>query len=225
MVAGGDSIAAHMAGHTQAFFGLAALPAPGGVRRDRPGRAVFTLCAMRCRLAAKVVPLHHAGKALALAHADHIHKLHIAKDIHIHCRAGSLIRLVLQSNLAEMALRADACLTSMANQRHGAVLGLDVIKAKLHRVVAVGLDGLHLRDVIRRGLHDGDGDDGSPSRRRCRSFPVFFQSVRGSCFSPLSVVSGHLQRTTDNGQKIISTGLVAFSASGFLGEPHGPSTE
>src|SRR6266536_4098838 len=80
VVAGRHLVHAHVTGHADALLGFTALTAPGGAGRDRTGRAVFTLGAVRRRLTTEVVPLHDARETLALAGADHIHVLHAVKD-------------------------------------------------------------------------------------------------------------------------------------------------
>src|SRR5580692_8159073 len=67
MISGGDLVIAHVAGHSQAVLGLAALTSPSGMGRDRTGRAMLTFGAVRSALAAEVVSLHNAGETLALA--------------------------------------------------------------------------------------------------------------------------------------------------------------
>ena len=79
---------AHVAGHAHALLGLAALTAPSGAGGDGAGRAVLAFGAVRGALAAEVMALHDAGEPLALAGADHIHKLHAVEDIDIDVVAG-----------------------------------------------------------------------------------------------------------------------------------------
>ena len=78
------------------FLGLPRLAAPGGARRDRAGRAVLTLGAVRRALATEVVPLHDAGEALALAGADDVDVLHAVEDLDVDGVAGLLVGRVLQ---------------------------------------------------------------------------------------------------------------------------------
>ena len=64
---------------------------------------------------------------------------------------------LFHAELAVEALGARARLGIVADQRHRRAAGLDVIKADLHRRVAVGLSRLHLRHDARTSLHHGDG--------------------------------------------------------------------
>ena len=129
---------AHVAGHAKALLGLAALAAPRGVRRDRAGRAVLALGAVRRGLPAEVVPLHDAGEALALARADHVHELHILEDVHVHRRRPPPGRSCPSAALPGSA--ASGRRRPWRRARSAAwccSLRLDVLKAELHRVVAV----------------------------------------------------------------------------------------
>src|SRR5687768_15358343 len=55
VVARRDLVHAHVPGHANALLGLAALAAPRGVRRERAGRAVLALGAVRRGLTTEVV--------------------------------------------------------------------------------------------------------------------------------------------------------------------------
>ena len=114
--------------------------------------------AVRSGLAAEVVALHHAGGALALAGADHVNELHTARRFRHRrwlpaCDGGRFF----QADFAEVLARRDARLGTVADQRERAVLGLDFVEPDLDGVVAIALDGLHLRDGARPGLYDGHG--------------------------------------------------------------------
>src|SRR5262249_3862718 len=150
---------AHVAGHANALLGLAALAAPRGARRDRTGRAVLALGAVRRGLATKVVPLHDAGRPLALARPDDIDVLHAFEDVDLHFIARLLIGGLLEADLAEVLLRPDARLGSVTDQPERAELRLDVAEAELNGVIPVALDRLHLSDRARPRFHDGHGHD------------------------------------------------------------------
>src|SRR6185437_5744711 len=107
MIAGRHLVNAHVTGHANALLGLAALAAPRGARRDRSGRAMLTLRAVRRGLATEAVTLHDAREALALGDADAVDELHFAEQLDIHRIARLLVGGVFELDLTEEPLRAN----------------------------------------------------------------------------------------------------------------------
>ena len=70
MISAGAAAAAHVAGHALALLGPARAASADRVGGDAAGRAMLSLGAVAGGHAAEVVPLHHAGVALALGRED-----------------------------------------------------------------------------------------------------------------------------------------------------------
>ena len=97
-------IRSHVTGHANALFGLAALTAPRGARGERTGRTMFAFRAVRGRLTTEVMPLHDAGRAFALARADHVDELDVAKQIDPDGSAGGEGGGFFEFDFTEVAL-------------------------------------------------------------------------------------------------------------------------
>jgi hypothetical protein len=145
----------------------------------------------------KVVPLHDAREAAALAGADHIDLLAGLEDL-VRLEHGADLglgrRRRVEPKLADIALRLTVGLgehfdTSFAQcsaafgavvLRNMAALGADrlaarlVLEAELHRVVAVALGGANLQHRAGAQLQHGDG--GHP--------PRFVEDLRHADFQP-----------------------------------------
>src|SRR5688572_10754151 len=112
---------------------------------------------MRSALSAEVVALHDAGEALTFAGADDVYVLHVLERLDGDRFARLPVCGFLQLNLMKMPLRTHAGLAGVADLREAAELGFGLAKPELNRVVAVGLDGLHLRHGARTCFDNGDG--------------------------------------------------------------------
>src|SRR5689334_17349684 len=103
-VLGGLAYGAHPARHAHALEDAAGR----GTRADRAGRAVLALRAVGGAEALEAVPLHHAGRALALGAADDVDDLagleHLGRDL----LARGVLRGVGRAQLGEEPPRRDA---------------------------------------------------------------------------------------------------------------------
>ena len=109
--------------------------------------------------ATEAVTADDALEALALGDAGDVDLLDIGEGGDGLLIAGLVLGSVLHADLAQVTGRLDALLGEMAGHRLVDLLGLDGAEAQLHGLVAVGLGGLHLADLVGLGLDDRDGDD------------------------------------------------------------------
>ena len=153
-ILGGAAHLAHVAGHLHAAHdgaGKQALP-------DGPGTPPPALGAVRGVAAPKIVPFHHAFEPAPLGDANGIHKIALRENI----RADDVARLDRQGEITEFADafgRGGAIFFEMAQQPLGHAMFLLVVKAQLHRVVAVGRLRFGLENTIGAGQDDGHGHD------------------------------------------------------------------
>src|SRR5690606_34600798 len=115
MIACRDALIAHAAGHTDAFFQFTAEAAIGGAGGDCARGAVLALSTVRRGLTAKVVALHDALSALALAGSDDVDELDVVEQLDGDGVAGIAIGGILETDLAEVLPGSNTGLGSVAD--------------------------------------------------------------------------------------------------------------
>src|SRR3990172_126624 len=164
---GRHAIRAHVAGHFLAFDHLARRRACA----DGPGRSHPVGLAVSFEAAAEAVPLHGAGESSTFGRADDVDALPHLKDIGLDDLAFRVMLVLSNANLAQRFQRRHirgelppfGMLLVGLEQAEMAPLAarqplrsLSRIESDLNRVVAVLLDGAHLRHVARTSLDYGD---------------------------------------------------------------------
>ena len=149
-----DALVTHVASHVEALADARGI----GALADRT-RLALVAGAVRHGPTVEVPTLDGALEALALGGTGDVDSLDLSEVGHGDLVAGAVLAGVLDANLAQVAHRLDALGGKVASERLVDVLGLDVAKADLDGLVAVGSLGLDLRHRAGACLNDGDGHD------------------------------------------------------------------
>ena len=152
----GDTGGAELASHASALEH----PCRCGAGPYRARRPVVLVVAMAGALAVKVVALHAAGEALALAHGGDVDLVPGRQQADGQLLADLVLGRVRHPQLHQRPSRVDTV------ARSGVVAGLRLVKGAglagpeghLHRGVPVPIRGLELHDAHRRDPDDGDRD-------------------------------------------------------------------
>ena len=147
---------AHVAGHA-----LAWKYPPGRLAlADRTRSAVRQGHAVRGMVAGEVVALHDAGIALADRDTRDVDDLALGKPIDLELAARFQVGAVVavDAKFDQPATRLDLGFGEVPSRSFSQKLGPAGTVSHLHRSIAVGIDGFHLRDAIGQHLDHGNGD-------------------------------------------------------------------
>src|SRR3990172_3348244 len=115
---------------------------------------------VRGAAATKVMPLHHTGEPLALAHAADVDALGGSEHGNLYRLAHLQVFIRLEPKLAEHSYRSHRGLLEMTLARLvGADLAPGLYQSDLDRIVAIPLLGLPLNHHARASPHHGERDD------------------------------------------------------------------